>query len=102
MTGHVRYWPARRGLHSAILAMAVTSWWVIPASGQNPAASVGAGEPSPVTESTPGELASIEDLPLTRLESSQASLYYWNSIPVGDSAQLLTPFLQGVRRFEQC
>jgi hypothetical protein len=92
MTGHVRYWPARRGLHSAILAMAVTSWRVIPASGQNPAASVGTGEPSPVTESAPGELASVEDLPLTRLESSQASLYYWNSIPLGDSAQLLTLF----------
>jgi hypothetical protein len=57
MTGHVWYWPARRGSHSAILAMAVTSWWVIPASGQNPAASVGAGQPSPVTESAPGELA---------------------------------------------
>jgi hypothetical protein len=89
MTGNIRYRLVRRRLHSAIWAMAVTSWWVIPASGQNTAASVGA---SPVTESAPSELASIEDLPLTRLESSQSSLYYWNSIPVGDSAQLLTLF----------
>ena len=44
MTGYVRYRLARRRLHSAILAMAVTSGWVIPASGQNPAVSVGAGE----------------------------------------------------------
>jgi hypothetical protein len=50
MTGHVGYRLARRRLHSAILAMAATSWWVIPASGQNPVASVGAGEASPVTE----------------------------------------------------
>jgi hypothetical protein len=46
MTGYVRYRLAPRRLHSAILAMAVTSWWVIPASGQNPAVSVGADEAS--------------------------------------------------------
>jgi len=92
LVAHVRHRLARRCLYPAILAMAVTSCWVIPASGQNPAASVGAGEASPVTESAPSELASIEDLPLTRLETSQSSLYFWNSIPVGDSAQLLTLF----------
>jgi hypothetical protein len=92
MTGHVKYRLARRRLHSAIAAMAVSSWWVMIASGQNPVASIAAGEARQVTESAPSELLSIEDLPLTRLESSQSSLYYWNAIPVGDSAQLLTPF----------
>jgi hypothetical protein len=100
MTGNVRYRLVRRRLHSAILAMAVTSWSVIPASGQNPTASVGAGEASPVTGSAPSELASIEDLPLTRLESSQSSLFYWNSIPVGDSAQLLTVFCRACDVFK--
>jgi hypothetical protein len=63
MTDNISYRPARGRLHSAISAMAVTSWWVIPVSGQNPAACVGAGEASPVTEIAPSELASIEDLP---------------------------------------
>jgi hypothetical protein len=100
MIGDIRYRLVRRPLRPAILAMAVTSRLVIPASGQNPAASVGAGEASPVTESAPSELASIEDLPLTRLESSQFSLYYWNSIPVRDSAQLLTLFCRACDVFK--
>jgi len=42
MSGNTRYRLARRRLGSAILAMGVTSWWVMPAAGQYPTASVAA------------------------------------------------------------
>jgi hypothetical protein len=100
MTGNTRYRLARRWLGFAILAMGVTSWWVMLAAGQYPTASVGAGEASAVKESAPSEMANTNDLPLTRLESSESSLYYWNSIPVGDSAQLLTLFCTACNVFQ--
>jgi hypothetical protein len=75
----------------AVLATAVALCWAMPAAGQYSAATLGAGEPSALTEDVPSPTA-INELSLTPRENSPSSLYYWNSTPVGDSAQLLTLF----------
>ena len=60
----------------AILAMAVILCCVIPAAGQYPTASAGAGQASSLTGSTPSGPASNEVLPLTLRDAIARGLRY--------------------------
>jgi hypothetical protein len=80
------------GKLTAAVAVAITFCFVIPAAGQYPAASVEENQPSALIGSVPGRPASKEFSPFVVGENSETFVYYWNSAPVADSAQLLTLF----------
>ena len=73
----------------SILGMAVIFFCVIPASGQYPAASAGAGQASSLTGSVPGGPASNEVLPLTLRDTiTRALRYNLATIESGQNAQI--------------
>ena len=90
MTGNIRYRLTRRRLRPAILAIAVTFCCSIPAAGQYPAASVGAGgRSSALTGSVPTGPASDEILRLTLRDAITRSLRYnLATIESGQNAQI--------------
>jgi outer membrane protein TolC len=89
MTGNVRFRLTRRHLRPAILAIAVAFYCVIPAAGQYPAASVGAGQSSALTGSVPSGPASDEILRLTLRDAITRGLRYnLATIENGQNAQI--------------
>ncbi len=89
MTGNIRYRLTRRHSLPAILAIAVTFYCVIPAAGQYPAASVGAGQSSALTGSVPSGPASDEILRLTLRDAIIRGLRYnLATIESGENAQI--------------
>jgi outer membrane protein TolC len=76
MTRDVRHRPIRRRLRTAILVMAITFCWVLPAEAQYPAASAGAGQSSAITGSVPSGPASDEVLRLTLRDAITRALRY--------------------------
>jgi outer membrane protein TolC len=89
MTGNIRYRLTRRRLRTAILAIAVTFCCSISASGQYPAASVGAGQSNALTGSVPSGPASDEILRLTLRDAITRSLRHnLATIESGQNAQI--------------
>jgi outer membrane protein TolC len=89
MTCNIRHSLTRRHLGPAILAIAVTFYCVIPAVGQYPGASVGAGQSSALTGSVPSGPASDEILRLTLRDAIIRGLRYnLATIESGENAQI--------------
>ena len=89
MNGNICYRLTRRHLGPAILAIAVTFYCVIPAAGQYPAASVGAGQSSALAGSVPSGPASDEILRLTLSDAVIRGLRYnLATIESGETAQI--------------
>jgi outer membrane protein TolC len=89
MTVNIRDRLARRRLHAAIFASAVTFCCVIPAAGQYPGASVGAGQSSSLAGSVPSGPASDEILRLTLRGAIIRGLRYnLATIENGENAQI--------------
>jgi len=89
MTGDIRYGVTRRHLRPVILAVALTFYCVMPAAGQYPATSVGAGQSSALTGSVPSGPASDETLRLTLRDAITRSLRYnLATIENGQNAQI--------------
>jgi outer membrane protein TolC len=89
MSSEVKSRVTRSRLCSSILAMAATFYWVIPAAGQYPAASVGAGQSSALSGSVPSGPASDEVLRLTMHDAiTRALRYNLATIESGQNAQI--------------
>jgi len=89
MTGKISYRLTRRHLGPSILAIAGTLYWVIPAAGQYPAASVGSGQSSALTGSVPSGPASDEIVRLTLRDAIIRALRYnLATIESGENAQI--------------
>jgi outer membrane protein TolC len=89
MTGNIRYRLTRRHSLPAISAIAVTFCSVIPAAGQYPAASVGAGQSSALTGSVPSGPVSDEILRLTLRDAIIRGLRYnLATIESGENAHI--------------
>src|ERR1700722_2694182 len=90
MTGHVQDRPTRLRLlrRSAILAISLTLWCAIPAAGQYPAASSGAGQAGALSGSVPSGSASNEVLRLTLRDAiTRALRYNLATVESGQNAQ---------------
>ena len=89
MKRDVRYRPIQRRLRTAILVMAITFCWVLPAEAQYPAASAGAGQSSAITGSVPSGPASDEVLRLTLRDAiTRALRYNLATIEGGENARI--------------
>jgi outer membrane protein TolC len=81
--------PIRWRLRTAILVVAVTFCWVLPAEAQYPAANVAAGQASAVTGSVPSGPASDEVLRLTLRDAiTRALRYNLATIEGGENARI--------------
>ena len=76
MTGNIECRLKRIRLRPAILAIAANFLWAIPAASQYPAASLGRGQSSALTESVPNGQASSETLRLTLRDAINMALRY--------------------------
>jgi outer membrane protein TolC len=89
MTDNIRYRRIRRHVGPAILAIAVTFYWVLPAAGQYPAASVGAGQSGSLTGSVPSGPATDQVVQLTLRDAIKMALRYnLGAIESGQNAQI--------------
>jgi outer membrane protein TolC len=89
MTRDVRHRPIRCRLRTAILVMAVTFCWVLPAEAQYPAASAGAGQSNAIAGSVPSGPASDEVLRLTLRDAiTRALRYNLATIEGGENARI--------------
>lgn len=89
MIGDIRARLSRHRWHRAILTMAVTFCWVIPAAGQYPAASAEAGQASALAGSAPSGPASNEALSLTLRDAiTRALRYNLATIESGENARI--------------
>jgi outer membrane protein TolC len=89
MTRDVRHRPIPCRLRTAILVMAVTFCWALPAEAQYPAASAGPGQAGAITGSVPSGPASDEVLRLTLRDAIRCALRYnLATIESGENARM--------------
>jgi len=90
MTGNIGCRLGRMRLRPAILAIAVSLFWVIPAAGQYSAASLGGGQSSGLTGSVPSGPATNEVVQLALRDALNMALRYnLGAVESGQNAQIV-------------